>query len=234
MKKSIALFLILILLISFTACGKSQAVKDVEAAITNIGEVNLDSDKAITDAEKQYEALSEKEAKAVENYSDLTAARETYNSLVYKEAIDNMEKFDYEKAISLLESIPSYKDVGEKLEEAKQGVFQKKCATYIINFVKSGFYNPSAARVLEASYGDKTDKYASAFEADGILYFSLQGTNKMGGTIVCEYCILFGGANDGKYYENDTNNNYNESAEVVDVPTINKIIQKYWEDYGIN
>lgn len=234
MKKIIVLFLTVVLVISFTACGKTQSVKDVEAAISNIGEVNLDSDKSITDAEKLYEALSEKEAKAVENYSDLTAARETYNSLVYKEAIANIENFDYEKAISLLETISTYKDANEKLEEAKDGVFQSKCATYIINFIKdSGFFNPSAVRILDAAYGDKDDYYASIFGADGILYLNVQGTNRMGGTVTNGYVILIGGSKDGKSYEDDTNHDYKDTAKKIDVPTINKIIQKYWEDYGL-
>ena len=54
--------------LSLTACGKSQEVKDVEAAITAIGEITLDSASAITNAEKLYNELSEIYVKAVENY----------------------------------------------------------------------------------------------------------------------------------------------------------------------
>lgn len=219
-----------------TGCGKSQAVKDVEAAISSIGEVTLDSDQSITNAEKLYDELSEKDVKAVENYSELTDAREKYNSLVYEAAIGNMASYDYDKAISLLESIPSYKDAQEKLAEAENGVFQSECASYIFDFIKDGgFYNPSAVRVLDASYGDENDTYSIVYGADGILYLKIQGTNKLGGTLNKEYAILMGGDKDGEVYTNDdSGQDYKDTDKVIDVPTINKMLQKYWSDYGLN
>ena len=236
MKKSLAIMLVLVMAMSFIACGKSQAVKDVEAAISSIGEITLDSDQSISNAEKLYKGLSEKDAQTVENYTELTGAREKYNALVYEAAIGNMESYDYDKAISLLESIPSYKDAQAKLEEANDGVFQSECASYIFNFIKDGsFYNPSAVRVLDASYGDKSDTWAALFGADGILYLKIQGTNKFGGTLSKEYVILIGGKDDGKAYKNedDITVNYKQSDKAIDVPTINKMLQKYWKDYGI-
>ena len=236
MKKAIAVLLMVIMTLSLAACGKSQAVKDAEAAITAIGEVTLDSASAITNAEKLYNGLSEKDAKAVENYSELTAAKEKYNSLVYDAAIGNMGNYDFDKAISLLESIPSYKDAKEKLAEAEDGIFQSECATYVFDFIKDGgFYNPSAVRVLDASYADKNDVYAVALGADGILYLKIQGTNRLGGTLTKEYAILIGGAKDGEAYSNDdSGQNYKDTDKVIDVPTINKMLQKYWSDYGLN
>lgn len=235
MKKIIAVLLILVMALSFAACGKSQAVKDAEAAISNIGEVSLDSGRAIANAEKLYSGLSEKDAKSVENYSVLTEAREKYNSLVYDAAIDNMGSYDYQKAISLLESIPSYKDAKDKLAEAEDGVFQSKCASYVFDFVKdSGFYNPSAVRVLDASYADENDAYSILLGVDGILYLRIQGTNKLGGTLTKEYAILIGGKEDGNAYSNeDSGQNYKDTDKVIDVPTINKMLQKYWIDYGL-
>ena len=236
MKKTNIVFIVVIMIVILTACGKSQAVQDVETAISNIGEVSLDSEQIITDAEKQYNALSEKDAEKVENYSQLIAAREKYNSLIYDAAIGSIENYDFEKAVSLLESIPSYKDAQNKLSEAKDGVFQSKCATYVFNFVKDGgFYNPSAVRVLDASYGGEKDSYAKALYADGLLYLKIQGTNRLGGTLNQEFVIIIGGSHDSEVYSNeDSGKDYKQSDKVIDVPTINKMLQKYWNDYGIN
>lgn len=235
MKKFLSIFIAIFLILNLAACGKSEAVKQTEVAISEIGEIGLFSDDKIAKAEELYNSLSEKEASKVENYSDLTAAREEYNALVYSAAMGDMEEYDYEKALSLLESIPAYKDAKEKMEEARDGMFQSMCASYIFNFIKDGgFYNPSAVRVLDATYADETDAYTMLLGTDGLLYLRIQGTNKVGGTLTKEFVILLGGENDGENYTNDDSGlDYKTSDKPIDVPTINKMLQKYWEDFGI-
>lgn len=78
MKKAISLLLALVLCLSLCACGKSEAVKNVEAMIDALGEITLESINAICSAEDAYNALTEDEQKKVKNYETLTKARDSY------------------------------------------------------------------------------------------------------------------------------------------------------------
>lgn len=81
MKKVISLFLVLAMCLSLCACGKSEAVKNVEAMIDALGEITLESIDAIRSAEDAYDALTEDEQKKVGNYKTLTEARDAYYEL---------------------------------------------------------------------------------------------------------------------------------------------------------
>lgn len=81
MKKTISLLLALVLCLSLTACGKSEAVKNVEAMIDALGEITLESIDAIRSTEDAYNALTEDEQKKVGNYKTLTEARDAYYKL---------------------------------------------------------------------------------------------------------------------------------------------------------
>ncbi|MBR4889587.1 MAG: hypothetical protein IKU17_10625 [Clostridia bacterium] len=81
MKKWIAWLLVVVLCLSLCACGKSEAVKHVEAMIGSIGEVTLESIEPIRAAEDAYNALTEEEQKKVGNYKTLTEARDAYYEL---------------------------------------------------------------------------------------------------------------------------------------------------------
>lgn len=75
MKNIIALLLALAMCFSLCACGKSEAVTNVEGLIDAIGEVSTESESAIIAAEEAYNALAKEEKTKVENYSVLTEAR---------------------------------------------------------------------------------------------------------------------------------------------------------------
>lgn len=75
MKRIISLLLVLALCLPLCACGKSKAVSNVESLIGAIGEVTVDSEAALVEAEEAYKVLTEKEKEAVENYADLVSAR---------------------------------------------------------------------------------------------------------------------------------------------------------------
>lgn len=81
MKKLIAFLLILTMAVSLCGCGKSSAVKNVEAQIAAIGEVSLDSGEAIAAAQQAFDALSEKEKGMVENYPVLKDGYTTLQKL---------------------------------------------------------------------------------------------------------------------------------------------------------
>lgn len=81
-RKAVVFFLVMMLCVALSGCGKSETVKATEEAIKAIGEVTLDSDKLISAAEKAYDALEEKERKQVEGAELIQEAREKYNDLV--------------------------------------------------------------------------------------------------------------------------------------------------------
>lgn len=82
MKRTITILLVLIMVLSLTACGKSEAVKQTESAIDEIGTVSLESENAIANAEKLYNILTDKEKEKVSNRLTLVNSRDEYNSLV--------------------------------------------------------------------------------------------------------------------------------------------------------
>lgn len=81
MKKIIALALVVVLCLSLSACGKSEAVKNVEAMIDALGEITLESIEAIRSAEDAYAVLTSEEQRKVKNYEILTTARDRYYEL---------------------------------------------------------------------------------------------------------------------------------------------------------
>lgn len=96
MKKIVSLVLVLVMCLCLCACGKTQAVKDAEAAIAAIGTVTADSGDAIANAEKLYGILTESEKATVENRLILVEAKEAYEKargeIVYQNAKEAYEK----------------------------------------------------------------------------------------------------------------------------------------------
>lgn len=82
MKKVISLLLALVLCLSLPGCGKSEAVKNVEAMINELGEITVDSGNAIQAIDAAYAALTEEEQQKVKNYTGYLAARDNYYILV--------------------------------------------------------------------------------------------------------------------------------------------------------
>lgn len=61
MKRLLSLTLTLVMVFSLSACGKSEAAKGVDDQINAIGEVTLDSESKITEAESALAALSQED-----------------------------------------------------------------------------------------------------------------------------------------------------------------------------
>ena len=64
--------------------NKNKA-NEVIALIDNLGEITLESETAIKEAEKAYAELSEEQKKLVTNYQTLVAARNRYEELAYQD-----------------------------------------------------------------------------------------------------------------------------------------------------
>lgn len=104
MKKVLSILLALVLCLSLCACGKSEAVKNVEAMIDALGEITLESIDAIRSAEDAYSALTEDEQKKVSNYETLTSARDSYYelALVGEWCVHNISLYDIESMYTRL------------------------------------------------------------------------------------------------------------------------------------
>ena len=81
MKKIISLVLVFVMCLSLCACGKSEAVVNVEKLISAIGEVSLESKTAIDEAQKAFDALSTDEKADVENYFVLVESHDAFKQL---------------------------------------------------------------------------------------------------------------------------------------------------------
>ena len=81
MKRLIYFILVCVLCLSLCACGKSEAVKNVEAMIDTLVEITLESIDAIHAAENAFNALTEDEQKQVRNQKNLTKAKDAYYEL---------------------------------------------------------------------------------------------------------------------------------------------------------
>lgn len=74
--KLLALAVCAALLLPLYGCGKKAEVKNAEGLIDAIGQVTLESEEAVAAAESAYNALSEQDRAAVENYGVLSQALE--------------------------------------------------------------------------------------------------------------------------------------------------------------
>lgn len=90
MKRIVAFLLLIALFISLCACGKSKAVKAAEEAISSIGEVTLDSEEAINQAQKHFDILTEDEKAKVDNRLVLVEAIEAYETAVAARAAEKL------------------------------------------------------------------------------------------------------------------------------------------------
>lgn len=82
MKKMLkCLMLILVLCLTLCACGKNEAVLEVEEIINQLPSVSLRDEQPILEAERAYDTLTEKQAKKVENYEKLVEQRSEYDRL---------------------------------------------------------------------------------------------------------------------------------------------------------
>lgn len=89
MKQIRIVLLVLTAVFLFVACGKSEEAQRVDDLIASVGEISLDSEVRILEAEKAVSQLEEKEQKSLDNLALLQEARAKYNRLL----VDNVESF---------------------------------------------------------------------------------------------------------------------------------------------
>jgi len=92
----LAIFMVVVMVLSLCSCGKSKDVKAAEDAINAIGEVNVNSEQSIIKAEKLYGLLTDVEKSNVENRLVLIEAREAYDKLK-KQMVEEKASSAYKK-----------------------------------------------------------------------------------------------------------------------------------------
>ena len=86
MKGKMAVFIsLLLIVVALTGCLKSEAAKEVDEMISQLGEITLESEEAIQEAEEAAEKLEEKDYKQLDNLEVLEQAKSTYQQLAAEE-----------------------------------------------------------------------------------------------------------------------------------------------------
>lgn len=82
MKRLVVLLLAIVMMFSLSACGKSEEAQAVDDQILAIGDVTLEGEEIIIDAENAVSELTEKDQKKLDNLTVLEQARATYDNLL--------------------------------------------------------------------------------------------------------------------------------------------------------
>ncbi len=91
MKKILLWVLAAAMMLSLAACGKSEAAKAVDDQIAAIGEVTLESEGAISEAEAAVDALADEDREQLDNVDKLEQARADYEALVLAGKVSEVE-----------------------------------------------------------------------------------------------------------------------------------------------
>ena len=81
MKRIMAIVLVFSLCVGLCACFKSKEARNVEELIQAIGEVTIDSESAVLEARRSYDALTEEQKAEVKNYDVLVKAEEQFDQI---------------------------------------------------------------------------------------------------------------------------------------------------------
>lgn len=88
--------MLLIMLFIFSGCGKSEAVKNVESLISEIGEVTLENEESIRTADDAYKALTDEEKEQVKNRTELQDKKNELVSLKQKDTEEKLKQAEEE------------------------------------------------------------------------------------------------------------------------------------------
>lgn len=177
MRKVLSLLLALIMCLSLCACGKSEAVKNVEVLIAAIGEVTLDSEAAIVAAETAYNALTDEEKAKVENIAMLTEAREVLDVAVFDDfrnslvtewvtelKADRFLTLSADGSVTLIDPWSKFTGTWELSPDMAVIHFTLDGLTFDADLIpENGFIQLSALAVLGQNFVRRED-YQAAFE----------------------------------------------------------------------
>ena len=107
-KKLLPLAVMVLAIVIAAAVLLFSDTSKTQAAIRKIGEVTLESEELILNAEELYNTLDEKQQERIDNREDLFAARAQYDALVMEEAIDKVGKVTMESSDAIAQAEKLY------------------------------------------------------------------------------------------------------------------------------
>lgn len=110
MKRLLSIVLIFAMIFSMASCGKKYTAADVVKMIDDIGEVTIDSRKAIDAAEEAYNSLSEDEQLKVTNHIKFLTIQHAFVAVSSEEEVRKLiEEEKYNAALKVIDGV-SFRD----------------------------------------------------------------------------------------------------------------------------
>lgn len=191
MKKTIILLSIFVMSLSLCACGKSEAVKNVEALIDSIDTINAGSGSEISAAKSAYNALSEEEQNAVENYAQLETLKTEYEEYMMStvdDIVDDLDYYSYDQRLGKLGLLNLYYDY--MTDEEKAGclaicLFYEEAPDYVQGEIKEALKNPSSYTLYDIETVDSGLLLHDPDDDDltGWVKMTYGGTNSFGAMV---------------------------------------------------
>ena len=178
---------ILCALFVITLCGcVSEEAKDVIGLIDDIGEVGADSRGKIDAASEAYEALDEKDKKAVTNIDELYAAQKAFEEFIPEYVADKVSDYRFSDRISydeLKEFVADYRDYLDDEQTEIIGCAIGKCEIeeLVIAKVKESMKNPSSFELVSFDPGYIFKSSDGNYST--LVKITFRGTNSFGGVV---------------------------------------------------
>lgn len=139
--KRLSLAMVLTLSLLLNTCGKSDTVKNVEEEINSLGTITIDSETDIKNIDEDYDALTDKEKKQVENTELLDSAKEKFKVI--------MQISDVEEKIKVAGTNPTENtvNVAKKAYDDLSEDAKEKMVNYGI-YIRSNIKNEGAVYQL--------------------------------------------------------------------------------------
>ena len=131
MKKTLALLLSVMMVLSLCACGKSEAAQTVDDMIAaiNTDQFGEETVSAIVQASAAYYALSSEEQAMVESFKDLETKASYAGSVLLTSLMTSLENLDFQSSREICDyllALPLGNDMHTDIEEIK-GSFKNIC-----------------------------------------------------------------------------------------------------------
>ena len=102
-------------------CGVNENAAVVDELITNIGQVTLDAEDSIIEAEQAYNSLNRWDKMYVKNHQNLVDARETYNRIEeVSTLIQNLESVTISSEADIIQAESAYAALSFEEQQAIQ------------------------------------------------------------------------------------------------------------------
>ena len=183
MKKIPALIMIPVLAMSLCSCEKKElqeAARPVSEAITNIGEVTLEDEQAIANAQSMYDSLPEEAKAYVENYEEIKKAKQKIYEIKGNscaEFISQIGDVTLEDEQTIAEAQAMYNRLPEEAKAYVNNYADIEKAGQKINEIKNDIKVNNCIEII-SQIGEVTTSSADKIKAAEDCYNALSKENK--------------------------------------------------------